>query len=205
MERERRSFPLTEIRIHEDDSGKSVEGHAAVYEKLSEDLGGFREKIDRGAFDGVLTDDVRALFNHDANMVLGRTKSGTLSLETDQDGLVYRFSAPDTTAGKDLLVMLERGDVDQSSFGFRVSEDKWEERDDGQVIRTIKKVERLFDVSPVTFPAYPDTDVAKREYRNFIEQKETEKQEREGVEDEPSNGLRNKLLIRKLQHRKQAI
>lgn len=203
MEKERRTFPLKEIRVHNDDDGPpKIEGTAAVYNSLSEDLGGFREKIEPGAFDNVLDDDVRALFNHDNNMVLARTKSGTLDLSTDSDGLKYRFEAPDTTAGRDLTVMLERGDVDQSSFGFVVKEDTWREEDDGTVVRTINEVERLFDVSPVTYPAYPDTDVAKREYRAFVEEKETE----EAKGDElPDHGLRKlKIRKRKLQQ-KQAL
>lgn len=196
MEKERRTFPLKEIRVkrNENDDTATIEGHAAIYNSLSEDLGGFREKIEPGAFDSVLDNDVRALFNHDKNMVLARTKSETLVLETDNDGLKYRFEAPDTTAGRDLTVMLDRGDVDQSSFGFRVKDDEWEERNDGTIIRTIKEVERLFDVSPVTYPAYPDTDVAKREYRSFVDAKESE-QEYQG-DEQPDHGLR-KLNIRK--------
>jgi uncharacterized protein len=195
MNKERRNFPVTELRVEERDEKREVIGHASLFNSLSEDLGGFREMIEPGAFDSVLQDDVRALFNHDPNLVLARTKSGTLRLSVDDNGLQYRFEPPDTTAGKDLLVSLERGDIDQSSFGFRVKEDKWEERD-GEIVRIIKKFERLFDVSPVTFPAYPDTDVAKRELRDFMESKHPQK-ETQFV----ANGLRD-IQMRKLKHKK---
>lgn len=197
MKRERRNFPLTEIRIESrEDEPDEVIGHAAVFDSLSEDLGGFREMIEPGAFDGVLNDDVRALFNHDPNMILARTKSGTLRLAVTDKGLEYRFSAPETTAGKDLMVMLKRGDVDQSSFGFRVSDDTWEKRD-GEVVRIIKSFERLFDVSPVTYPAYPETDVAQREYRAFVEKENQEKHSQDGA----TIGLRE-IKLRKIENRK---
>lgn len=157
-----------EIRVDRREKGGLIVGHAAVFDRLSENLGGFREKIAAGAFDDVLSDDVRGLFNHDSNLLLGRSRAGTLRLNIDQRGLGYEIDAPDTTAGRDLLVSLERGDVTQSSFGFTVADDTWAEDRDGTVIRTIRKLARLFDVSPVTFPAYPDTDVAKREFRDYL-------------------------------------
>lgn len=198
MDKEIRNFPLTELRIEKRDDVKEVVGHASVFNSLSEDLGGFREMIAPGAFDDVLHDDVRALFNHDPNMILARTKSGTLRLSVDEKGLQYRFDAPDTTAGRDLMVSLERGDIDQSSFGFRVDEDEWEERD-GEIVRTVLKFKRLFDVSPVTIPAYPDTDVAKREYRAFMEK--ATKPETQQESQVIANGLRE-IQMRKIKHKK---
>ena len=199
MDKETRNFPLTELRIEKrDDDSREVVGHASVFNSLSEDLGGFRETIAPGAFDDVLQDDVRALFNHDPNMILARTKSGTLTLRVYDKGLQYRFNAPDTTAGRDLMVSLERGDIDQSSFGFRVADDEWENRD-GQVVRTVLKFSRLFDVSPVTMPAYPDTDVAERELRAFME--EATKPETKQESQKIANGLRD-LKMRKLKHKK---
>ena len=198
MDKETRNFPLTELRIEKRDDVKEVVGHASVFNSLSEDLGGFREMIAPGAFDDVLQDDVRALFNHDPNMILARTKSGTLTLSVDERGLQYRFNAPDTTAGRDLMVSLERGDIDQSSFGFHVGEEEWEQRD-GEIVRTVLKFKRLFDVSPVTIPAYPDTDVAKREYRAFME-----KATKPDIEQESqviANGLRE-IQMRKIKHKK---
>lgn len=152
-----------EVSKSDDKNPAHVTGHAAVFDQLSENLGGFREKIAPGAFDGVLNDDVRALFNHDPNLILGRTAAKTLELSVDTTGLKVDFSIPDTSYGRDLIVSLERGDINQMSFGFQVEEDEWnEDNTTGAVIRTITKVKRLFDISPITFPAYPQTDVAKR-------------------------------------------
>ena len=137
---------------------------------MSEDLGGFREKIDKGAFDGVLDNDVRAFFNHDPNFLLARTSSGTLKLGVDKRGLKYSFDVPDTTAGRDLLVSMKRGDITQSSFAFTVEKDSWTDGEKGTEIRTINKVGRLYDVSPVSIPAYPtanDLSIANRSRMTF--------------------------------------
>ncbi len=147
--------------------GRKVRGYGAVFNRLSENLGGFREVIEPGAFSAVLQDDVRALWNHNASDILARTKSGTLKIGVDSVGLWYEFEAPDTTAGRDLLVSLKRGDVDQSSFGFIIAKDRWTEGRDGVPRRTILKVARLLDVSPVTYPAYPDTSVALNSLKSF--------------------------------------
>lgn len=172
---ERRIFSTgIEVRAASDEDGSAVvRGHAALFETLSDNLGGFREKIAKGAFDDVLSDDTRALFNHDSNIILGRTTAGTLRVSVDDKGLVYEYDSPDTTTARDLLVSMERGDVTQSSFGFIVEEDDWQEDDEGRIIRTIIKLRELFDVSPVTYPAYPDTDVAVRSMSNFLEERGT--------------------------------
>lgn len=151
-----------------------IAGHAAVFDMNSEDLGGFIERIAPGAFDEVLNNDVRCLFNHDPNLILGRTLSGTLSISTDQTGLSYECKLPDTQAARDLVVSMERGDVNQSSFAFEVTEDSWEEQADGTFLRTILKTKRLHDVSPVTYPAYPDatTGISQRAMNKFKELKE---------------------------------
>jgi uncharacterized protein len=164
-----------EARMVSDDSGNYVEGYAAKFDTRSEDFGGWEETIATGAFDDVLGDDVRALIDHNPEKIIGRSKSGTLSLVVDDIGLKYRALIPDTTYGNDLKKSLERGDIDQSSFGFRVKDADWETRD-GKEVRVIKKLERLFDVSPVTFPAYQDTSVAKRSLQEQQETKETAKQ-----------------------------
>lgn len=172
MKKELRYFDC-EVRVEtREDGGKMVRGHAALFGSLSENLGGFREMIEEGAFDNVLSDDVRALFNHDSNLILGRTVAKTLRLKVDKKGLVYEYDSPNTTYANDLLVSLERGDVNQSSFGFQVDKDKWEEDKDGRIIRRILSVRRLYDVSPVTYPAYPDTDVAKRGLDQYNKEKE---------------------------------
>jgi len=152
-----------EVRAEGDEPSRTVSGYAAVFNRDSEEMWGFIERIAPGAFDEALAvSDVRALFNHDPDKLLARSTSGTLKLSADETGLYYEFEAPDTTVGNDLLVMLKRGDVSQSSFGFTVEQDSWEFRDQGPDIRTIEKVKRLYDVSPVTYPAYPDTTVALR-------------------------------------------
>jgi HK97 family phage prohead protease len=164
MEIERRAFSMLALEVEARSEGESpiIRGHAAVFDRMSENLGGFREKIDPGAFDDVLGDDVRALFNHDANLILGRTTSGTLRLSQDGEGLSYELDPPDTQVGRDLMVSLKRGDITQSSFAFTVADDDWSEDEEGRVVRTIKKVGRLYDVSPVTYPAYPDASVGLR-------------------------------------------
>jgi len=162
--------------IQTDSESRKIEGYAAVFNSDSEDLGGFIERIAKGAFsDAVKNSDVRALFNHDNNMILARTKSGTLKIYEDNKGLKYEFEAPNTTAGNDVLEMIKRGDISQSSFGFTVENDDWEQRD-GKTYRTITKVKRLYDVSPVTFPAYPDATVAVRKLDSFQQDKEEEEE-----------------------------
>jgi len=141
-------------------------GHGAVFNKRSEMIMGmFKEEIAPGAFDDVLGDDVRALFNHDANFVLGRTRSSTLALSIDAEGLRYEITPPDTQTVRDLvLAPLSRGDITGSSFAFRVANDgdEWREDEDGLIVRTINRFSRLLDVSPVTYPAYPDAGAAAR-------------------------------------------
>ena len=164
MEKEIRAIS-PEYRIKRDDSGKAViQGYAAVFNSWSEDLGGFREKIKPGAFAKALKrSDARALFNHDANFILGRQGAKTLRLKEDKTGLWMEVDIPDTQAGRDLLVSIERGDIHQQSFGFTVRKDEWQEdRNSETVERTVVEIEQLYDVSPVTYPAYPDTSVAAR-------------------------------------------
>lgn len=162
---ERRFFEGAELRATGDGDGpKKLEGYAAVFNQRSEDLGGFREVIAPGAFTkAVAEDDVRALWNHDSNHVLGRTKSGTLKLSEDDHGLKMEVEPPDTQVARDLIVSVERGDVDQQSFGFsvRAGGEQWHEDEEGVVIRTITDA-KLYDVSPVTYPAYPQTEVQAR-------------------------------------------
>lgn len=162
-----RRFTLGEVRLAAAAEGKkpTIRGYAAVFNQLSEDLGGFREQLATGAFSEALgNSDVRALINHDANLVLGRNKSGTLAMHEDATGLAVEISPPDTQAARDLLVLLERGDVTQMSFAFTVSKEDqtWTREGTGPWLRTIKRVSRLFDVSVVTYPAYPQTSAAAR-------------------------------------------
>lgn len=162
---ERRAFSLAQIEVRTETETElpKIVGYAAVFNEWSEPLGGggFREIIRPGAFSkSIKTADVRALWNHDPNYVLGRTKSGTLKLTEDEKGLAIEITPPNTTWAKDLLESIRRGDVDQMSFGFRTVKDRWSS-ENGQTIRELLEVE-LFDVSPVTFPAYPQTSVTVR-------------------------------------------
>jgi HK97 family phage prohead protease len=166
-----RQFDCHELRTYHDKKGKKkVRGYAAVFNSLSEDLGGFREKINRNAFDNVLDDDVVAVFNHDMNMVLGRTTSGTLKLSVDDRGLFTEIDMPNTTLGNDLTELVERGDISKMSFGFYVDRDEWEESEQ-DFVREVKEVKKLIDVSLVTKPAYNETSVAVRSLDNFKQHK----------------------------------
>lgn len=131
-----------------------IEGYAALYDNET-NIGPFRETIARGAFDDVLNNDVRALMNHDPNLVLGRTGAGTLELELDDTGLKYRVHLGEQQYAKDLYESVKRGDISQSSFAFTIAEQSWNEN---RTVRSVDKVATLLDVSPVTYPAYKDTE-----------------------------------------------
>jgi uncharacterized protein len=145
----------------------TISGYAAIYNSETVIGGFFRERIAPGAFsDAVERDDVRALFNHDPNIILGRTKSGTLHLSSDAKGLRYGIDVnPDDTQALDIAARIKRGDVSGSSFAFVVHEDdeRWT-YDNARALplRTILRA-TLIDVSPVTFPAYEATSVSVRE------------------------------------------
>lgn len=159
---ERRTMPASELRVQKrEDGGSTIHGYAAVFNVLSEEMWGFREKIAPGAFSGVLDHDVRCLFNHDDDHVLGRTTAGTLRLREDDRGLHMECDLPDTQLARDLAVSIERGDISGQSFSFTTDSDEWH-MEDGVHVRTVVKVRGLFDVGPVTYPAYPDTDVSAR-------------------------------------------
>lgn len=161
-----------EIRaVKKDNEPTRIVGYAARFNQLSEDLGKFREQIQPGFFDGIEQDDVRALFNHDPNYVLGRSSAGTLKLAQDENGLAVDITPPDTTWARDLMKSIDRGDVSQMSFAFTVAEngDRWE-KVDGNWIRTLVKKGRVLDVSPVTYPAYPQTSAAVRSHLETLQQ-----------------------------------
>ena len=168
---ERRYTAASTFEVEErGDKPAKIRGHAAVFSQLSEDLGGFRERIAPGSFrEAIKKDDVRALFNHDSNLVLGRNAAGTLRLSEDAQGLLADIDLPDTSAARDLVVSMKRGDITQMSFGFMVrpNGENWGKDAEGRYVRTLTKV-RLFDVSVVTFPACPQTDVAVRSLAAFL-------------------------------------
>lgn len=164
-----RHLAVAELRVLEQDGEQpKIEGYAAVFNKLSEDLGGFRERVEPGAFTCTIkTDDIRALVDHDPSRILGRNRAGTLSLSEDDRGLRVVIKPPDTTIGRDTITTLKRGDVNGMSFGFRVKPggQRWF-IEDGEEIRSLSDVE-LQDVSVVAYPAYLDTDVAVRSLEQF--------------------------------------
>ena len=196
---EKRIFNI-ETRVDSTEDGRDlVVGHASVYDSRSNNLGGFYEFIERGAFNEELisNSDVRALINHDPNLILARNTSGTLNLTADERGLKYEFEMPETSYGKDLAISMKRGDITQSSFAFTVAEDDWSTDADGNNIRTIKKIDRLYDVSPVTYPAYnmaeSDLVVAKRGLKEYQESLVEETKE-EIIEEKENNLVRNSLI-----------
>ena len=168
---ERRIWPVTEVRAErgEGDDLVYLEGYAAVFGSWSQDLGGFRERIAPGFFEPALDrSDVRFLVNHDG-LPLARYRKGekdTLALEERELGLWFRtgLAASDPDVQR-LIPKIERGDLDQMSFAFRLpikGGDEWEEDGEHLPSRTLTLCDELFDVSPVTYPAYTDTTVAKR-------------------------------------------
>lgn len=165
MEIERRFYDVKKSA----DAGQKpkISGYAAKFGVRSEKLGWFREIIEPGAFaESLASDDIRALFNHDTGFVLGRNRSGTLVLSEDLTGLAMELMPPDTQMVRDLvLTPMDRGDITQMSFGFETISDRWETKNEEQ-IRYLEKV-RLWEVSIVTFPAYPDTEAAVRSLDNY--------------------------------------
>lgn len=161
---ERRILELmVEVRQGDgDDDGPVLRGYAAVFDQESDDLGGFVEVIERGAFDDVLGQDVRALWNHNNDYVLGRTVSNTLCISVDDVGLRYEVTPPNAQWARDAIETIRRGDVTQSSFAFRVDQDTWEKLDDDIVRRRVQHFSHLYDVSPVTYPAYSKTSAEVR-------------------------------------------
>lgn len=162
LAREQRILPIeAEWRASGAGGGQmTVRGHASVFDRLSLDLGGFRERIARGAFDAVLdtNPDVHLVWDHSTTHVLARTKNKTLELRVDPVGLHYWAKTAPTSYAADLRVLMERGDIDQASFSFTVAKDEWEVDDAENVTRTILEIGELFDVTITAQGAYPQTD-----------------------------------------------
>lgn len=158
---EHRTYVIDGLTVRRTEGKPRITGYAAVFNRQSVMLYGYRETILPGAFADSLMGDIRALWQHDTAQVLGRTKAGSLRLWEDDNGLAFELTPPDTQTGRDAVTLIERGDVDQMSFGFNVPTggDGWAEDDDGTPLRLLRKA-NLVEISPVTFPAYPDTAVA---------------------------------------------
>lgn len=181
--RQARSQP-TQFRAEESDGKKYIEGYFAVFGDIYELWPGATESIDPKAFDETLNDDIRALINHDTTLVLGRNKAGTLELKVDSKGLWGRVEINEKDQdAMNLYARVERGDVNQCSFGFDILEEDTEYNEDSSIHWTLKRV-KLYEVSVVTFPAYEDTSVQARKKdfeqikKRQIEKWKTERRER---------------------------
>jgi len=161
MDYERRTYPTTEIELREGDANEQVgepaglKGRVTPFNVLSRDLGGFREKIAPGAFEGALKrSDVRGLFNHNPDNILARQSAGTLVLEESEKGLEFDMDLPDTQLAHDVVENVRAKNITGNSFSFVVEKDEWDYSDKKMAIRTVVEVREVFDVGPVTFPAY---------------------------------------------------
>ena len=170
---ERRYFD-SEFEVRQNDKGKNmVRGYALKF-GVRYDMGWFTEEISREALEGADMSDVRILLNHDPNLILGRTSAGTARLAVDDTGLYYEAELPDSPNGENVRVALERGDITQSAGGCMLRMDKdtngdeWK-RENGKDHRIIRSVKKVYDASPVTFPANPDTTAAKRSHDQYEE------------------------------------
>ena len=156
---------VSELRTNQE--SRTIVGYAAKFERWSEPImGWFKEQIARDAFSECDVTDVIMCFNHNIDSILARTTSGTLTISTDDEGLRFEFDAPDTTLGNDMLELVRRGDISKCSFKFTVEEDEWRyaDKDNGLEYdeRTIRKIDKLYDVSLVVYPAYSDTEAGIR-------------------------------------------
>lgn len=186
MKKETRNF-----NVSLDNDSRILSGYAAVFNSESKDLGGFTEMISPTAFEGVIErSDVFAVLDHDRNKVLARSKmgKGSLELNIDEKGLQFRFEAPETTLGNDVLSMVKRGDLTDASFCFTVEDESWQKREDGSYLRTINKIGDLFDVAICYNGAYAEsyTEVALRSLDKF---KEEELRAAKEVEEEDSDDV----------------
>lgn len=164
-EKEMRCVKVAELRA-DDAAGENpkIVGEAAVY-NIEVDIGGYIEVIEPGFFEGVLGEDIRSLWNHNTDYPLGRTTNDTLRLMDGPKALNVEIEPPATSWGRDALESVRRGDVDGMSFMFTTKKDgdRWE-MENGVTRRTLLRggCEKLYEVSPVTFPAYPQTSAAVR-------------------------------------------
>ena len=153
---------LTSFTTRDDGGALAIEGYFAVFNSNYEIAEGMSESIAPNAFDDTLSDDIRALINHDTTLVLGRTKAGTFQLRTDSHGLWGHIDInPNDTDAMNLYNRVQRGDVDQCSIGFDILSEETDFREDGSVHWTITKT-KLYECSCCTFPAYEETSISAR-------------------------------------------
>jgi uncharacterized protein len=162
-------FKMSEVETRKAEDGKMVvSGYAATFNSLSVPLWGFREKIRAGAFAKTIADpqnNIRALWNHNSDYVLGATKNGTLRLSEDIKGLRFELDVANTQIGRDGFTSIQRGDVDGMSFRFNPVKQEWDETDPANVVRTLVELE-CNEISPTPFPAYESTSVNARTARD---------------------------------------
>lgn len=191
---EKREIRNTTYQVTGNEESRTVEGYALLFDTQSDGLS-FEEVIERGALDGVAEkSDVFALLNHNMSRgILARSKRGcgSLALTVDEKGLKYCFEAPKTALGDELLENIRRGEVDQSSFCFSVAEDTWKQKEDGTWRRTIRKIEALYDISPVYDAAYSNTSV----YMRGKEQAENEILKRAQLTEEYYNRIKESINL----------
>lgn len=171
----------SDVKTDDSSADKIISGYAIVFNQPSRDLGGFKEIITPEALDGVNFDNVYMLNNHDYSQVLASVKAGTLELKTDDKGLYFKATMPNTSYANDVYEQIKSGNVDACSFGFDTDDDtdEWTKDDGGNITRTINKVKDLFDVSVVAVPAYDDTNVNvdTRSYEKFMDLNKKENKE----------------------------
>jgi len=187
-------FKMTEIETRKTPEGKMiVTGYAAVFESLSVPLWGFREKIRAGAFKNTISasdNNIRALWNHNRDYVLGSTGNGSLKLKEDDKGLRFELNIADTQIGRDGFVSIERRDVDGMSFSFNAVKQEWDETDPQNVVRTLIEVD-CQEISPTAFPAYQDTSISARTAKDdYAEYQESIKRQRE----QSDNDIRSRMI-----------
>lgn len=170
---EKRFFNTT---TRADENGDFVEGHGIVFDQRTELGDGFYEIIEANGYEG--SGDVIVTFNHDFSRVLGRESAGTAEIKKTEKGILYRAMLPGTTFANDLKESLQRGDVKGSSFSFQVLDADYEETEDSGVLRRVKKY-KVFEMGPVTFPAYWQTDAALKSVKRDFENAKAEIQGRE--------------------------
>jgi uncharacterized protein len=197
----RAMFEVSGLETRKSSDGKNIlSGYAVRWEKLSVPIyGSFRERVRSGAFTQSLKENnIRALWNHNSDFVLGSTRAKTMILTEDDKGLRFEIILPDTQTGRDAAITVERGDVDGMSFGFNIRKQEWDETDPKNVIRTLVDVD-LREISPTPFPAYPQTKVGVRsvddDFAEFAEARKAELQEQEGKGELEKNS--NLILVRK--------
>ena len=198
MHKEIRAFEIEDLEVRQAEAGPMIRGYAAVFDKLSLPLGGFREKIRQGAFRWSLEHKKRilALWNHDSSLPIGSTDGGQLRLEEDSKGLYFELVPIDTNTGRDVREMVKSGVVKGVSFGFFVKGDEW---DDKAGIRTLTDVD-LVEISPTPFPAYPATTIAARSAEDVYRSHLAEAQERQAGADMPTDdGVQAQLELLRMQ------